>query len=178
MDCLSPAGTNGIAAYRCSVLPDKVEALPLTHCVVGENVYTPTEHVLVPLLGLRRKILDRMLTIFTYYSQEIELKCALGVGLVSMLGILKAPLLSVKLKNAKKIIYYCTWLHNFCINEDDAVPEINHEDPKELPPEYYIPCAFGLQGQSHMRELVLEKVNSKGLTTRPLHNLIRKKNNC
>ena len=38
-------GTNDIAAYRRSGLPDTVEALPLTQYVVGDNAYTPTEHL-------------------------------------------------------------------------------------------------------------------------------------
>ena len=40
-------------------------------------------------------------------------------------------------KNATRIIYCFTRLHNFCANEGDAVPEMNPEDPKELPPEYW-----------------------------------------
>ena len=48
MNSTSPGGTNNIAAYRRSTLPDKVEALPLTRYMVGDNAYTPTEHVLVP----------------------------------------------------------------------------------------------------------------------------------
>ena len=49
MKCLG--GTNDIAAYRRSGLLDKVESLPLTWYVVGDNVYTPTENLLVPFSG-------------------------------------------------------------------------------------------------------------------------------
>ena len=70
--------------------------------------------------------------------------------------------LCVKLKNATRIIYCCTWLHhNFCINEGEIVPEITTDDNlKELPPEYYIQCTRDLRGgQSQIRELVLKKLN-------------------
>ena len=91
--------------------------------------------------------------------------------LISKWRILKAPL-CVKVKNATRIIYCCTRLHNFSIKEGDVVPELNPEDQKEFPAENYVQCTQGLQGQSHMRYLVQERVNSKGLS-RPLHNLFR-----
>ena len=71
-----------------------------------------------------------------------------------------------------RIIYACTRLHNFCINEGDTVTDTDSEQTIELPAEYYQQRGRGLQGQSQMREIVLEKVNSRGLS-RPLYNVIR-----
>ena len=170
MNCMSPGGTNDIVAYRHSGLPDMVEALPLTRYIVGDNAYIPTEHVLVPFSGSEKE--DPGKDAYNYHLSQLRIRIEMCFGrLVSKWRILKAPL-CVKMKNATRIIYCCTRLHNFCINEGDAVPEINPEDPRELPPEYYVQPARGLRGQSQMRQVVLEKVNSLGLS-RPLHNLIR-----
>ena len=78
----------------------------------------------------------------------------------------------MKLKNATRIIYACTRLHNFYINEGDTVTDTDSEQTIELPAEYYQQRGRGLQGQSQMREIVLEKVNSRDLS-RPLYNVIR-----
>ena len=173
MNCTSPGGTNDIAAYRPSSLPDKVESLHLTRYVVGDNAYTPTEHVLVPFSGSEKE--DPGKDAYNYHLSQLRIRIEMCFGrLVSKWRIFKSPL-CVNITNATRIIYCCTRLHNYCINEGDAIPEINPEDPRELPAEYYIQHPRGLQGQSQMRELVLEKLNSKGLS-RPLHNIIR--NNC
>ena len=55
MNCSSPGATNDIAAHRHSTLPGKVEGLPLTHYVVGDNAYSPSEHVLVPFSGSEKE---------------------------------------------------------------------------------------------------------------------------
>ena len=170
MNCSSPGGTNDIAAYRRSSLPDKVEALPLTRYVVGDNAYTPTEHLLVPFSGSEKE--DSGKDCYNYYLSQLRIRIEMCFGrFVSKWRILKTPL-CVKVKNATKIIYCCTRLHNYCINEGDVVPEMTPEDPKELPPEYYNSRARGLQGHSHMRQLILDKVNAEGLV-RPPHNVIR-----
>ena len=75
------------------------------------------------------------------------------------------------MKNATRIVYCCTRLHNYCINEGDAVPEPQLEDPKELPAEYYVARGRPLRGQSMMRQLVLQKISEEG-SSRPLYNAI------
>ena len=171
--CSSPGGTNNIVAYRCSTLPDKVEALPLTSYVVGDNAYTPTEHVLVPFSGPEKE--DPGNYAYNYHLSQLRIRIEVCFGrLVSKWRIFKSPL-CINVTNATRIIYCCTRLHDYCSREGDVVPEINPEDPRELPAEYYTQRLRGLQGQSQMRELVLEKVNSKG-SSRALHNKIR--NDC
>ena len=63
----------------------------------------------------------------------------------------------VALKNATRIIYCYSWLHNFCINEGDFAPEIKPGDPEELTAEYYIAHGRSMRGQSRIRQLVLDK---------------------
>jgi len=172
MNCLSPGSTNDIVAYRRSGLPDKVEALPLMRYVVGDNAYTPTEHVLVPFSGSEKD--DPAKDAYNYHLSQVRIRIEMCFGrFVSKWRILKNPL-CVKLRNATRIIYACTRLHNYCINEGDTVLDINPDNPIDLPAEYYQQRGRGLQGQSQMREIVLEKVNSRGLS-RPLHNVIRNK---
>ena len=113
MNCTSPGGTNDIVAYKCSsTFPDKVEGLPLTHYVVGDNAYTPTEHVLVPFSGSEKE--DPGKDAHNYRLSQLRIRIELCFGrLVSNWRIFKAPLLCVKVKNATRIIYCCTSLHNF-----------------------------------------------------------------
>ena len=80
--------------------------------------------------------------------------------------------LCLKLRNATRIIYAWTRLHNYYIDEGDIITDIDSEHTTESPAEYYQQRTRGLQGQSQMREIVLEKVNSRGLR-RPLYNVIR-----
>jgi len=66
---------------------------------------------------------------------RIRIEMAFG-RLVSKWRVLKSPL-NVALKNATRMIYYGTILHNFCINEGDIVPDPQLGDPRVLPPEMY-----------------------------------------
>ena len=65
MNWRSPGGTNDIApAYKGSSITEKIEGLPQrTRNVVGNNAYTPTEHVLVPFSGSEKDDLTKMHTI-------------------------------------------------------------------------------------------------------------------
>ena len=85
--------------------------------------------------------------------------------------------LSVNMKNATRIIYCCTCLHNYCSNEGDVVQEPQPGDPKELPAEYYVARGRSVRGQSMMmRQLVLQKISEEG-SNRPLYNVICNGNN-
>ena len=170
MNCKFPGATNDASAYKRSSLSDIVEALPRTCYIVGDNAYTPTEHLPVPFSGSEKD--DPTKDTFTFHLSQLRIRIEMAFGrLVSKWRIFKSPL-CVALKNATRIIYCCTRLHNFCINEGDAVPEIQPNDPKELPPEYYVARGRSLRGQSRMRELILQKVDEKGLS-RPLYNVVR-----
>jgi len=170
MNCKSPGGTNDVAAYKRSSLPKLVESLPRTRYVVGDNAYTPTEHVLVPFSGSEKD--DHGKDSYNYYLSQMRFRIEMAFDrLVSKWGILKSPL-NVALKNATRITYCCTILHNFCINEGDIVPDLQAGDPSELPPEYYVSCDRSIRGQSQMRQYVLDKVNEHVLS-RPFHNVLR-----
>jgi DDE superfamily endonuclease len=47
----APGGTNDIAAYRKTTLPDIIEKLPRGYFVIGDNAYVCTEHLLTPFCG-------------------------------------------------------------------------------------------------------------------------------
>ena len=161
MNCLSPGGNIDIAAYRHSSLPDQVETLPLTCDVVGDNAYTPTEHLLLPFSRSEKE--DSGKDSYNCHMSQLRIRIEMCFGrFVS------------KWRIATRIIYCCTRFHNYCINEGDVVVEIIPEDPKELLPEYYISQAFGLQGHSQMRKLILDIVNAEGLIRSP-HNVSRNK---
>ena len=147
-----------------------VESLPCTRYVVGDNAYTPTEHVLVPFSGSEKD--DPSKDAYNFHLSQLRIRIEMTFGrFVSKWRILKAPL-GVAVKNTTRIIYCCTRLHNFCIDEGDIVPEMQPGDPKELPAEYYTARGRSLRGQSRMRELVLQQMDEKGLS-RPYYNVIR-----
>ena len=147
-----------------------VEALPRTRYVVGDNAYTPSEHVLVPFAGVEKT--DSLKDTYNFHLSQVRIRIEMAFGrLVSKWRIFKSPL-SVKMKNATRIIYCCTRLHNYCINEGDVVPEPQPGDPKELPAEYYVARGRSMRGQSMMRQLVLQKISDEGLS-RPLYNVVR-----
>ena len=151
-----------------------VEALPRTRYVVGDNAYTASEHVLVPFAGADKS--DPLKDTYNFHLSQVRIRIEMAFGrLVSKWRIFKAPL-SVKIKNATRIIYCCTHLHNYCINEGDLVPEPQPGDPKELPAEYYSARGRSTRGQSMMRVLVLQKISDEGLS-RPLYNVVRNENN-
>ena len=151
-------------------MPQLVEALPRTRYVVGDNAYTPTEHVLVPFSGSEKDDHDK--DCYNFYLSQMRIRIEMAFGrLVSKWRVLKSPL-NVALKNATRMIYCCTILHNFCISEGDIVPDPQLGDPRELPPEYYVSRGRSIRGQSHMRQYVLDKVNGHGLS-RPFHNVQR-----
>ena len=142
--------------------------------MVGDNAYTPSEHVLVPFSGADKT--DPLKDTYNFHLSQVRIRIEMAFGrLVSKWRILKTPL-CVKVRNATRIIYCCTRLHNFCINEGDVVQEPQPGDPKELPPEYYIACGRSMRGQSMMRELILQKISEEELS-RPLYFVVHNENN-
>ena len=125
--------------------------------MVGDNAYTPSEHVLVPFSGADKT--DPLKDTYNFHLSQVRIHIEMAFGrLVSKSRILKTPL-SVKMKNATRIIYCCTRLHNYCINKGDVVPEPEPQDPKLV-----------------MRQLVFQKISEQGLS-RPLYNVVRNENN-
>jgi len=126
--------------------------------------------VLVPFSGSEKD--DHGKDSYNYYLSQMRIRIEMALGrLVSKWKVLKLPL-NVALKNTTRMIYCCTILHNFCINEGDIVPGLQPGDPSELPPEYYVSRGRSIRGQSQMRQYVLDKVNEHGLS-RPFYNVLR-----
>ena len=84
--------------------------------------------------------------------------------LMNKFRILKAPL-HCSIENAPRLfLLAATHLHNYCINEVDAVKEPDPNDPPPLPSAYYNQGhANSFRGQSIMRELLVQKIAQKGL---------------
>ena len=90
--------------------------------------------------------------------------------LVNKFRIFKAPL-QCSIENAPRLFLAATHLHNYCINEGEAVKEPDPNDPPPLPPAYYNQRRGNyFRGQSIMRQLLVQKIAEKGLW-RPDHNI-------
>ena len=131
--------------------------------------------MLVPFAGAGKT--DPLKDTYNFHLSQVMIHIEMAFGrLLSKWRIFKSPL-SVKMKNATRIIYCCTGLHNYCIsNEGDVVPQPQPGDPKELPAEYYVACGRSMRGQSMMRELILQKISEEELS-RPLYFVVHNENN-
>ena len=92
-----------------------VEELPGLYCAIGDCAYTPTEH-LVPIFRGKHALLPRNDN-FNFFASQLQIRIEMAFGLmVKKWGIL-ARLLTIKLKNIKRLMIAIARLHNFCIDE-------------------------------------------------------------
>ena len=64
--------------YKKSSLPDMVEALPFTRYVVGDNAYTPSEHVLVPFAGADKT--DPLKDTYNFHLSQVRIRIEMAFG--------------------------------------------------------------------------------------------------
>ncbi len=92
-----------------------VEQLPGMYGATGDCAYTPTEH-LVSIFRGASALLQRNDN-FNFFASQIRIRFEMAFGLmVQKWGIL-AHLLTIKLKNIKRLVVPIANLHNFCINK-------------------------------------------------------------
>ena len=169
----APGGTNDCAAIKETTLPQKINNLPWTRFVVGDNAYTCTEHLLTPFKGTNKN--DHSKDCFNYHLSQcrIRIECSFG-RLVGKWCIFRRPL-QTSLDNAVRIIYCAARLHNYCIDNGDTVLTNEQEAVEALPsPFYETERGRPSEGQSVLRTSILKKIELKTLG-RPAHNVGRNK---
>lgn len=174
----APGGTNDIAAYRKTKLPELIEGLPLGKYVVGDNAYICSEHLLTPFSGDQRR--DPAKDAYNFYLSQLRIRIEMTFGLfVNKWRIFRRPL-QVELKNTGKLFLCATRLHNYCINEKLATGDATDpgiEASETLAAGGFLPSAAAgtvssVRGNSMMRDILLERIESESLT-RPAYNLHR-----
>ena len=135
--CKAPDGSNNLSAYCHSTLPNYVKNLPLKCYVVGDNAYTPSEHLLTLFFGNDR--LNPRYHAYSYYVvSQVCMHIEISFGrLVNKFRIFKAPL-QCSIENALRLFLASTRLYNFYINEGEVVKEVDPSEPRPLPDQYYI----------------------------------------
>jgi hypothetical protein len=174
----APGGTSDVVALRKTSLGNIIEALPLGKYVIGDNAYVCTEHLLTPFPGEQRRIPKN--DTYNYHISQLRIRIEMTFGrFTNRWRIFRRPL-QLKLKNVGRVFMCAARLHNFCEDEVrenpagiDEVINKNNDDIDIL----YDPSdeAEHVEGNSMMRDLLLEKIYHSG-QTRPSRNLIRNKN--
>ena len=167
----APGGTNDCAAIKETTLPEKINSLPLTAFIVGDNAHTCTEHLLTPFKGTNKN--DHSKDCFNCHLSQcrIGIECAFG-RLVGKWCIFRRPL-QTSLDNAVRITCCASGLHNCCIDNGDVLPVRNEEALQVLPPQHcHTAGGRPSETQSVLRTQILNMVELKALG-RPAHNVRR-----
>jgi len=165
----APGGSNDGVAHRDSSLPGLLDNLPFSHFCVADNAYTCTETLLTPFSGSQK--LDPTKDAYSFFLSQCRIHVEMMFGrLVSKWRILKKPL-ECTLNNNTRIVYACSRLHNYIINDGDFLSEKEHKaNQHHLPTPYYIRngrpraarrCAF--------RTKIVEEIKDRNME-RPAYN--------
>jgi hypothetical protein len=129
---------------------------------IGDNAYICTEHLLTPFPGEQKN--ESSNDAYNFYWIQLRIRIEMrtfGRSFVHKWRIFRRPL-QVSLKNVQKVFMCATTCrpHNFCISEGLSC------DGVEL---------ASIQGNSVMRDFLVDKIKSNALSARPAHNLERNK---
>jgi len=131
---LCPGGTGDSKAYAASYLHYYVSNLP-SGFISLQIMYSLSNTLLVPYSG--QDSVDSSKDAFNFYLYQLRIHIVQAFGLlVSKWRIFKKPL-EVKLFCVSHIVQACSWLHNFCIdNQNDSAPLILNRDPESFHPNF------------------------------------------
>jgi DDE superfamily endonuclease len=183
----APGSTNDRDAINETELPKALEAVPDNFVIIADAAYEPTERVVPMFYGVSRT--DAEHDNFNFYASQCRIRIEMAFGLMQMKwGILWRPM-RIKLDNIKYVLLAIARLHNFVVNE-----RLSNEEPMEHvgtdTERVYNPsdqevftntqCNKNrrkyLLGTSIIRDEMVQRIKSLGLT-RPTSNIIRKRKN-
>jgi DDE superfamily endonuclease len=168
----APGGANNISAFRKTHLRPMIDNLPLGYYVIGDNAYVCSEHSVTPFPGTQKA--DPKKDAYNFFLSQLLIRIKMAFGrLVNKWRIFKKPL-QTRLKDTGRLFLCATRLHNFCINESDDAETYttaleSGNDEGFLPSDVQ---ATTIEGTSMIRDILVEKIASKGLS-RPVYNLQR-----
>jgi len=169
-----------------TMLPEKIEALPLGKYVLADNAYACTEHLLTPFAGNQKN--DFVNSAYNFYLSQCRIQIEMAFGfLTNKWRIFKHPL-QQRLDQVGPLFQCAVRLHNYCINEmllrdkltrtgmnDEAMiaAHVNAHAP-ERPQITFISSGvvMTIPGNSIMRDQLVTKIDQQNLR-RPAHNLAR-----
>ena len=114
------------------MLPQKINSLPLTACVVGDNAHTCTERLLTPFEGTKKKDFSKDCHNNHLSQCRIRIECAFG-RLVGKWCIFRWPL-QASLEDAAGIMCRAAGLHSHCTDNGDTFPVSNNVRKKNASP--------------------------------------------
>lgn len=147
-----PASTSDYLAFQTSPLKAKLDEegfLAPGLALVGDAAYVSNEYMVTPFRNATSGYPDA----FNYYqsSLRIEIECAFG-ELVHRWGILRRPLSqTITLKKVTAMTYCLCLLHNFCVDEREAVPLVANQDAATISMEGDVP----LEGSRRLPRQIL-----------------------
>lgn len=178
-------------------LGNLIENLPLGYVVIGDAAYTPTDRLAALFYGDSATV--EQYDNFNFYGSQCRIRIEMAFGLMQQKwGILQKPL-RTKVCEIKHLLLSIVRLHNYCITErlcergevfdstEDAnnaainnspstmhAPDSTPFDDENATEHLYSHISF-LQGQSVVREQMVERVATMGLR-RPKKNMLNTNN--
>ena len=117
-------------AYKETTLPELVESLPQGNFIVGDNAYTPSEHLVPVYGGTERQQAGKDDTNFFISQCRIHIERAFGI-MQKRFSILSRPL-ELCMDNNCRLIMAIARMHNFCMNEHLRTGVDTHFDTIEF----------------------------------------------
>jgi len=176
----APGKTGDVKAIAKTSVPNWLESLPPGYFVASDCAYNITEHLVAPYSGFTHFLEDN--DNFNFYLSQMRIRIEMSFGImVTKWRILRSPL-CVKLSNVPRLINAIARLHNYCIIEQEPIPQLDimyrvragSQLPHEPTALGYIPSdapqITSREGVSHYREILKQRVSSNNLV-RPLNNM-------
>ncbi len=176
----APGRAGDVKAIAKTSVPTLLESLPPGYFVASDCAYNITEHLVALYSGFTHFLEDNDNFIFYLSQMHIQIEMAFRI-MVKKWSILCSPL-CIKLSNVPKLMNAIARLHNYCISEQEPIPQLNimysvhagSQLPHEPTALGYIPSnapqITSREGVSHYREILKQHVASNNLA-QPLNNM-------
>ncbi|OWY95811.1 hypothetical protein PHMEG_00034089, partial [Phytophthora megakarya] len=185
----APGSSSDVNAFSRTQLASYVDRLSDNRYLIGD-AYTPSEHMLTPIGGVRGK--NSASDNYDFFVSQLRIKIEQAFGRLSnKWRFLKSPI-QLNLRNASKAVMATALLHNYCSDlselvaaeASDSVSEVlafsvrgsSNAGSHHL---YYLPSdptsseTISISGVSVLRDKTVEFIQQTALS-RPQHNRIRR----
>jgi DDE superfamily endonuclease len=117
MAAAEPGSAPDINAFKRTMLPQILAALPLGYFIIGDCAYPPSEH-LVPVFGGTSR-LNADNDNCNYYLSQCRIRVEMAFGMMTnRFGLLRSPL-RVNPAHVRVLMQTIARLHNYCLNENN-----------------------------------------------------------
>jgi hypothetical protein len=119
----APGRAGDVKAIAITSVCTLLESLPSGYFVASDCAYNITEHLVALYSGFTCFLEDNNNFYFYLSQMHIRIEMAFGI-MVTKWHILRSPL-CVKLSNVPKLMSAIARLHNYCISEQDPIPQLD-----------------------------------------------------